>query len=612
MKVDPSGLAGAAQRIAAAIAAMTAGEPVHPPLAPDDTSTGASIRLTAAATTLAGVVIEQASALATTAAQLSAVAAGFAEQEALNADSVSALGTSGQAGVSGWAGPTPMAPPDVRPPLGPTVALPGEMIAALLTAGSPSAGGAFIADWTRVADAVENAAHVLEAAAAQLPELWNSEVATPVVRGHLLAFAEALDISATRARGLADHARAHAEQYSQAAADVPKPAEFEAINDQLRQASAANVNGRYTAVLASLMARKAELERRALQAYSAYRSDTEATTADGTTPADQLSDLRGRVPAGGGRRPGEMPLGFGGQSEPAPAVAAASSAPPGASPSGGPATDGLPPGVAPAAAASASASGAASAPGGNAAPGDPAGAGIGGAASPEKAGELASMLPQMIPTVLGAAGGLVGGALSAIEKVPESLVQAGSQAAQAATQGLSGLVNPHMNTADVASGLDAPGADPTSGTGTGDVGGGGGADTTPAAGAASPPQVMPSTGPAAHIPTTPTGALPPPVDPTGATPGGMMPMGMPMGAMMPRGASGGQGTDRPAKPKSLVVPPTPHAESVTGKVTPDRIAKSAAAPSPDVDPSDDGGPPGDGDPLRRLRIREVTVRRDES
>jgi hypothetical protein len=634
MKVDPTGLIAVAQRLAAAGSDLVVGEVVHPPLAPDDTSVAAAARLTAAGSALASVAGEQAAALASTAAQLGAAAASFAEQEELNKASVAALRPlGGAATASGEAVAMPLAPPDVRPPLAAVAVLPGELTSRLLSAGNGGAGAGFIAGCSQLAHAAEEAAGVVRSAAAALPEVWDSEVATPVVGGYLLACANALDSSAGRARLLVGQARGHAEQCSEAAADVPKPAEFQAVQQQLQQASAANVNGRYTAVIAGLLTRKAQLETRAQQVYSAYRCATEVTTAGdgassehgkaaGAGKRDELRDLRGRVPTGG-RGPGGMPLGFGpgGSGEPsgtgagggAVPAAAAAAVPPGIPGAGNPAGAGAgqPPGAAPAAAASAAAAGGPVAAGDLGAAGGPSAGGADGAMTPDKAGELAGMLPQMIPTVLGAAVGLIGGALSAVEKIPEALMQAGSQAAQAATQGLSGVVSPHMGGADLASGLDAPSADPTSGSRTGEVSGG---HTTPAAGATNAAPVMPSTGPAAHIPPPPGGALPPPADAAGGA-SGIMPMGMPMGAMLPRGDGSGSGSDRPAKPKNLVVPPTAHTESVTGKVNEDRIARSAASSHREPGPPNDDDPPrpqGEDDPLRRLRIRHVTLRRDET
>jgi hypothetical protein len=580
VKVDPAGLVAVAQRIAAAVAGLTAGEPVHPPLAGDDTSSGAAACLSAAGAALAAAIDEQVAALSATAAQLEEVAAGFSAQEALNAAGVGKLNPPGQAGVSGWAGPAPTLPPDVRPPLAPAGVLPGEVIARLLTAGSSGAGSGFIAGWTRLADACDEAAGVLRSEAADLPETWHSRVATPVVRDHLLRAAEALRQSGVRARGLAEQARAHSGQYAQAAHDVPQPAEFDALNEQLRQVSAANVNGRYAGVLASLMAKKASLEGRARQVHARYHSETEGTTsADGAGAPDDLSDLRGRAPIGGGRRFGDLPQGLAepgerrGRGSDVGAAPVGPTAPVAQDGSEAPGSDTAhPPGVPPA------------------------------AAGPAQAGQLASM----IPTMLGAAGGAVGGAVSAIAKIPETLMQAGSQAAQE----LSGLMS-HAGGPDVGAGRDDAHDAGLSGGGAG--GGAGGGGTAPAGGQHLSP-VMPSTGATTQVPPVPTGALPPPAEPATGAPGGMM--AMPMGAMMPRGGGDGPGSDRPAKPKKLVVPPEPHAESVTGKVT-DRIAKSAAAASKEPkepEPPDDNDPPrgGEADPLRRLRIRNVTARADDS
>ncbi len=58
---------------------------------------------------------------------------------------------------------------------------------------------------------------------------------------------------------------------------------------------------------------------------------------------------------------------------------------------------------------------------------------------------------------------------------------------------------------------------------------------------------------------------------------GAMPMGMPMGGMMPHGAHGGDGgADKVPADKKVVVPPQPHTEPVTGKVS-DRTAAAAEA-----------------------------------
>jgi hypothetical protein len=222
--------------------------------------------------------------------------------------------------------------------------------------------------------------------------------------------------------------------------------------------------------------------------------------------------------------------------------------------------------------------------------------------SPEKAGQLASMLPQMMSAVLGAAGGLVGGAFGSLGKVPETLMQAGSQIGQS----LGGLMK---------SGLETGGAekfaplDKASREGLGAGGrGGGGAGTMPARGGGSTslPAVRPTTGPPPNLPTMPAGGLPAPAHPSSPTGGsGMMPMGMPLGGMAGAahgGGAGGQGGQEPAaRPKKVVVPPTPHTESVTGKVNADRIALSGGA-SADREPPDDHPPASPRPVVRRITM----------
>jgi len=76
---------------------------------------------------------------------------------------------------------------------------------------------------------------------------------------------------------------------------------------------------------------------------------------------------------------------------------------------------------------------------------------------------------------------------------------------------------------------------------------------------------------------------------------------------MPHGGGGGAGAEGPVRPKELVVPATPHTESVTGKVSEDRIARSATAKAPPEPnpPDDDPQPPG---PI----VRRVTMPKDST
>ena len=204
------------------------------------------------------------------------------------------------------------------------------------------------------------------------------------------------------------------------------------------------------------------------------------------------------------------------------------------------------------------------------------------ATTQQKPEQMAQLLSSMLPAALGAVGGVAGGAVSVLTKAPEALVQAATQAAEAAVQQMSGALG--NNAGDPGGGA---GPDPAATDAASDAGGPGGGATTPASGAPDLPTtaVIPSGGPAPTAPTMPAGALPEPVQGSSG-PGGVMPMGMPMGAMSP-GAGSGPAQQRAQRAKHLVVPRTPHTEAVTGKVSEDRIARSASAPGPPEPPDDD-------------------------
>ncbi|MDT7722998.1 MAG: hypothetical protein QOE94_4009, partial [Mycobacterium sp.] len=199
------------------------------------------------------------------------------------------------------------------------------------------------------------------------------------------------------------------------------------------------------------------------------------------------------------------------------------------------------------------------------------------------------------------AGGLVGGALQMIGKVPETLMQAGSQLAGTASQSLGGLMKQGLDTGDVEKASRPLGA----GTGRGATGAGGGA-AMPAGGGpvSTPPAVTPTTGPPPHLPSVPTGALPQPVSPAAGS-SGAMPMGMPLGGLAGAhqggGAGGHGGQEPPQRPKKVVVPAEPHTESVTGKVNADRIALSLTGrDGTEPQPPDDGSSP-------RPVVRRITM-----
>ncbi|PXX01545.1 PPE domain-containing protein [Mycolicibacterium moriokaense] len=542
IQVDPSGLAGAAQRIADVLAELMGGDPAHPPLGADPASAGAAARLSTAGASLVAVIGEQALGLAATAAQLLNVSTTFDAQDLYNKSGLEKLGVPDMVGATGWAPPSPPIPPDVRPPLTPPPPLPAEVLATAVHSGDPNAGEAFISAWRQLVSALEGAADTVRSVGAQLPEQWDSPVSTDAVRDHLDRYAQALDTSASRAQTLAWQAGRHGEQNTQARNDIPPPQQFEQLRQQIQTVSAANIasGGKYATQLTQLMGEKTALDTKAAQGYNAFHSETESTTAgdgEATDGAAGTSGVPGDPAAGAGKDPRQ--------------------------------------------------------PG----PGDSA-----EQMSPEKAGQLASMLPQLIPTLLGAAGGLVGGLM----KAPETLMQAGSQMAGQVSQELGGLMK---------SGLDADKLEKASrsvdsglGAGKGLGAGGGGGGTMPAGGgpASTPPAVTPTTGPPPNLPSMPSGGLPQPVSSAGAS-SGTMPMGMPMGGLAGAGhgaGAGGQGgQEPPQRTKKVVTPPEPHTESVTGKANADRIAFSAGA-------SAGRGPePPDDDPPQSPRpvVRRITM-----
>lgn len=547
VSVDPSGLASAAQRITSALSELTAANPEHPALAADPASVGAATRLTTAGSTLAGVLAEQAAGLAATAEQLVNVAGAFTAKDAANATKIARLdtGSDGPA-VSGWAPPSPPMPPDARPPLPVPPGAPGEVISNAVHSGDPAGGEAFIAGWRQVAGSARDASAAVRLVADSLPESWDSPVATDVVRRHLIRYADAFDSSGERANTVAEQANRHAQEVTQARNDIPSPDDFDVMNRRLQTIAQANAQsgGMYAVPLANAVEQKNQMESQAAQGFGGYVTSTEATTA------------------------GEVDLDGDGVVSPEEAAAAAEA---------GIGLDEM---------------------------GQPGALGEGEPGSQDMAGQLASMLPSMIPTVLGAAGGLLGGAMSSLMKGPETLMQAGSQAMGAATQGLSGLMQPELD--------DIGGENLGLGEGgLGDMGGfgGGGAGGTSPAGGGTPstPPVLPSTGPNPTPPTLPAGSqLPPPVTP--AMGHGGMPMGgMPMGGMPMGGGQGNSGDDSTGKPKHVVGKDRPNTESVTGRVAADRIAVSATAPERNSDgPNTNDDPPaqqGNNAPV----IRRITT-----
>ena len=543
MKVNVLGLLLAAHTLMTAaeeLAALTA--PTLQPLAPDPTSFGGAGRLDIASTAAFSSTCAQATSLQTVASHLVMIAARFGTQEELNKASLAGLSaavSAMDAGALTTLPPIPPPVPDVRPPL-PPVNPSGEAFSQMVTAGSSAGAVEFSTGATTMAATVQTVALTLKQVAASVPELWESPTGTAALSGRIDEHATALTAIADQWSDLAGQARRHGGQYDDAVAVVPKPQEFKDNESALRNAQAAG----NTIAVSQLIQQRGVLEQRALTTAARYHGETEATTA---VPAAAASP---GVPA--------APTGPGGGT---PAVAGA----------------GAPAGPVPAQAQLAKAQ----------------------AASPAaQAGDAAGQLAQLLPQALGAIGGMAGGLAGMAGQLPQGLMQTGQGLAQTATQGLSGLPKTGAGTElQKAVGTLEPAGQAVK---AGGAGGGGGAGDTHPAGALGPP-VTPST---SHTPpAVPSGAAAqPPAGPTptrGSAMGGV-PMGMPMGGLMHGGPGGDGGADKAPADKKVVMPPQPHTEPVTGKVS-DRTAAAAEAARSraEKDPDDDPSP--------RTVVRRITL-----
>ena len=535
MKVDVPGLIAAAQKLLGLATSAQGLLAETPPLASDPTSGGAAARLDMAALQLWGAACAQAYSLHTAAVHLTMIAAKFGGQEEINAAGLTMLvipSTAADVGTLATLGPVPPIPPDVRVPLPPVPPLTGRAFSEQVTKGSAANGVGFSTTATNNGIAIDNAATTVREVAAAVPELWDSPDGTAALVGRLNEHVTALNAIADRWFELGDQARKHADDYSQTVSAVPKPREFQQNEDALNRARSAN----NTVAVSQLLSQRGMLEQRALAEAGRYAGVTETTTSPRGIGTPQTAGAG----AGGG---GVMPTG-------------------------------------------AAAAGAASAPGGAA---QLAKAGAAEAGQAGQAGEGAGQLAQLLPAALGAIGGMAGSAAGMVGQIPQALMQTGQGLAQTATQGLSGLAS--KNSADAESSKMSGGLKPDElpkGKGGGGAGGGGGGATHPAG--ALGPAVTPSTSHTA--PAMPTGVAPPPT--TTAAVGGSAMGAMPMGGMMPHGAHGSDaaGSKVPADRK-VVVPPQPHTEPVTGKVS-DRTAAAAEAARAraDSDAPDDDPPRG--------------------
>lgn len=555
MKVDAPGLIAAAQRLLAAVQALGGSGVPHAPLAADPASLGAATRLTTAGAELTAALTAHITALVSTIEHLTGTAITFVETDANSAAAIATLnnGEAAAASVAGSAPPAPPVPPDVRVPIGAPPPMPPEAISAAVHSGDPSGGEPFINAWSKVAADTHDASQMIRDCVQQLPDILDGPVSTPAVSHHLLTFAAGLETYGQRAATLVKQANDHADDQFHVRQAVPTPQQFTSAQQRVHTIAVANAasGGKHAAQLAQAVADKNKLETQAVTNYPPYHVRTVANT-NGDDP---------------GTPPTEAPTAD--PTDQDPTTPKTPGDPTTSDPDDG---EGL-------------------------GPTDPSS----GPLSEESEG-AAGLIPQLLPALFGGVGGLIGGALGAVTKGPQAVLQAGEQAVQAATQGLSSLGQPKMDPSEMGNESSPSGGETIGGSG-GDP-----APTTPASGAGEL-SVAPSTGAPLTPVVTPVGAADgsaPGGSPSGGS-GGLM--GMPMAGMgglggAPGGSGAGKG-DR-SRERKVIVRDIPHTENVTGRVDTNRLSAAAAATQRDRNPE----PPNDDDPpdatspvVRRLVTR---------
>jgi hypothetical protein len=542
MKVDAPGLVAAAQRLLAALEPIAADHGVpHAPLAADPASVGAAQRLTTASTALAAGLTDHVSALVVSLEHLTGIAVVFTETDQQNAAAIATLNP-GSAGPAPVIGSAPP-PPPIPPDVRPPLPPPAGMMPEALSAATHSGSASAGEPFTAAWTAASGAARD----------------ASQHLRSAVAHLPETLDGPASTPAA-STHLMAFADGLDHYA--------------DRGQALVTQADG-YANNLAQARhdiptpAQHTEAQHRVLSLAQANATSGGRYAVPLANAVSAKNRLNERTIAGY--------TGYHDNTDTATA-------------SDDPGSDGDPL---------------------NGATGDPATAGdptaVGQQAdsmSPESSGEIASMLPQMLPTVLGAAGGLVGGIIGAVTKVPETLMQAGTQAIGAATQGLSGLAQPKLDSSDPG----ANGNGPNPGTDSlGEMGSGAGGDgpTTPAGGDGAPSlAVAPTTGAPPTPAITPVGATGTPAPPSASMSG--MPMA-PMGGMGPMagspGTASGDKEGPGGNPRKVTSRDIPHTEDVTGRTDTNRLAAAARRdPRP---PHDDDAPPPDSTApvVRRLTTR---------
>ncbi len=516
---------------AATLAALP--ELVHQPIAADEVSSSAALRLTAHGAVLRSRAADASAVLASAAQALHEAGRVYDDMDRANASAVALRGH------PGFAGPvmTPAVTADMPAPfvpISPPVPRDGELAAALLEAGNPDAGTPFASGCGTYAAAFRAGARAARTAQATVSTALQGE-AGPRIGAALGDFANWADQMGDHSETLAGLAGGHKGRFLTARHDTPSTRDFATTRQELANADELNrrTRGAYTGVVTQLQTDLAGLHTRAGVAAENYH----------------LTELPAAPP-------------------PPPAVVAIVSDPtPGtpqpATPGPGAGQDDAPRG----ARAGDGADAPADAP--DADPGPAAAAGTGLPADPSAGDSMAQALPTMAASLPSMLAGALGGVVGMAAAIPEQIGQQVQSLASQAVEGISGLTSEiskpdtHDTPADTGPGLADAGD--LGAAGGGDAGGGA---TDPAAGAA----ILPSSDAgmlAAGAPPTPTplvgqAATAAGVPAAAAGPGGMPMFMPPMGGM---GAASGGGARKVDEPdKTIHLPADPNAAPVKGDV----------------------------------------------
>jgi len=536
LQVDVAGLQSAVAGLVAAansLARLGAQSPVHPPLATDETSTSVAARLS-----------EHAAVMASRAADGSTVLAAGAKAITQSAVAYGQMDQANQAVVSLQGNPAPSTPgftpavtvnlvaPDV--PIAPPGPRPAETTAAIMEAGQPAAGDAFVADCAALSEGFSAAARSARRGAATVSEHLKGE-AGPRISAALNRYADWAQEMARHADTVGKLAGSHKNRFTQAKQATPTTTEFANRHRELHNAIA--LNSSYPSPGSAAAVSKAHTNLTQLTNHTQvvaagyHTGETIPEAPPGPPPAPAI------VEPGAGQ----------GDTPPSPTQQGADPKPtrdhPGTTHAGDVDPDTDPAGLDESL---------------NAGDGDPAANPLAPAGTGAMPG-MASSLPPMLTGLLGAGVGMA-------TQIPQKLGQELQGLAQQATQSVAGLAQGMAGK----NGLDdAAKIEPADSLGSG-AGGGGGDDgaTAPAASGGADLKPAASAISGMSSPTSPplAGASATPSPTAAAAESGMggSPMFMPpMGGM---GAGAGAAKRKVKDPdKSIEMPSRPNSEPIKGE-----------------------------------------------